>query len=61
VTDGGHPVVWFAGEVAGQGPDLRAWWRRMLVLQGRSLAHVLALTGRGAVVTGRHCDPSTSS
>lgn len=45
-TDGGHPVVWFAGEVAGQWPDLRAWWRRMLVLQGRSLAHVLALTGR---------------
>lgn len=46
LTDGGHPVVWFAGEVAGQWPDLRSWWRRVLVLQERSLAHVLALTGR---------------
>lgn len=45
-TDDGHPVVWFAGEVAGQWPDLRSWWRRMLVLQERSLAHVLPLPGR---------------
>lgn len=45
-TDGGFPVIWFAGEVAGQWPDLRTWWRRMLVLQERSLARVLVPTGR---------------
>jgi hypothetical protein len=44
-TDGGHPVLWFAGELVGRWPDVRAWWRQMLVVQGQSLAHVHALTG----------------
>lgn len=46
LTEDGHPVLWFAGEIVGRWPTVRDWWRGMLVLQERSLAHVLALTAR---------------
>ncbi|GIG36256.1 SMI1/KNR4 family protein [Cellulomonas pakistanensis] len=47
VTEGGHPVLYFAGEVIDRWPNVYEWWLRMLVLQERSLAHVLELTGQG--------------
>lgn len=47
VTDGGHPVVSFSGEVVDTWPHLQQWWLRMLDLQELSLAHVLELTDQG--------------
>jgi hypothetical protein len=46
VTDGGHPVLLFAGAIVDRWPTLQAWWSRMLELQALSLRHVLDLTGR---------------
>lgn len=46
VTEGGHPVVSFAGEIIDRWPNVYEWWLGMLLLQERSLAHVLKLTGQ---------------
>lgn len=47
VTEGGHPVLYFSGEIVDRWPNIYEWWLGMLVLQERSLAHVLKLTGQG--------------
>jgi hypothetical protein len=46
VTEGGHPVLYFSGAIIDRWPNVYEWWLGMLLLQERSLAHVLKLTGQ---------------
>ena len=46
VTEGGHPILYFSGEIVDRWPNVYEWWLGMLLLQERSLAHVLKLIGQ---------------